>query len=410
MLAGRRVKLCASVAGLTALLTVASGVTAHRAGAEEAPLKIGEFLDFTGGGASAAEAARLGIGMAVEEINKAGGVAGRKLTVVTGDTQTDPTIGVGEAKRLIQEEKVGVLFGPVISQVLMAALPVINQAKIAEMGSTGSEQITPRAGPYYFSLLINAASQAKAMVTQAQDTLHAKSGAIISDSGAQSQSFVQSMKQEMQARGMKLTGVQQYQYRSTDMTPQLLTLKRGSPDVLFLFASSGEDAGNILKSLDDVGWEVKVTGNYTIATFAPAALKIAGADSFHDHDVTGIAYKAFTYCDPQDLPKPFASFVQRAQAYRPEEAKRLSLPFAATLYDGVQLMMQAVAANAGSTDGAVLAKWIEANAKNYRGIISDFSASPSSHFLVGPGALAAVYPDRVRDGGMQQRYGCSKGS
>ena len=374
--------------------------------ADGPPLKLGEFLDLTGGGASAAEAARLGVDLAVQEINAGGGMAGRKVQVITADTQTDPTIGVGEMTRLVRQEQVDVVFGPVISQVLMAASPVVNAAKTPEMGATGSELITPKAAPYYFSLLINAQSQASAMIAQAEQVLHAKSGAIISDSGAQSQSFVESMKKEMAARGLKLTGVQQYQYRATDMTPQLLTLKRGNPDTLFLFASSGEDAGNVLKSLGDLAWNVKVTGNYTVATFAGAALKVAGVDAFHAHDVTGINYKAFTYCNANALPKPFLDFVAKAKAFRPSDASRLSLPFAAAFYDGVQLMKQAIEANGGKTDGPTIAAWVEAHAQDYKGIIQDFSAGPQSHFLVGPAALTAVYPDRVLEGGVQQRYGC----
>src|SRR5204862_283533 len=78
--------------------------------------------------------------------------------------------------------------------------------------------------PTYFSLLINAESQAKAVLDQAEKVLHAKSGAILSDSGAQSKSFVEAMKKEMEARKMRLTAAQEYQYRATDLTAQLLTL------------------------------------------------------------------------------------------------------------------------------------------------------------------------------------------
>ncbi len=275
---------------------VALMVGAHPAAAQKPPIKVGEFLDLTGAAAAPAEAARLGIDLAVKEINDAGGIDGRKLQVFTADTQTDPTVGVGEITRLVQQDHVDVVFGPIISQVQMAAAPVMNAAKIPEIGATGSELITPKLAPYYFSVLIDANSQAKGMVNQAAKALSAKSGAILSDSGAQANSFVAAMKQEMAARGMKLTGTEQFQYRAVDMTPQLLALKRGNPDTLFLFPSSGEDGGNALKSLDDLGWNVKVTGNYTIATFADAVIKNAGKASMHTHDVTGIAYKAFTYC------------------------------------------------------------------------------------------------------------------
>jgi branched-chain amino acid transport system substrate-binding protein len=384
----------------------ALGVAALAAGpaAAQAPIKLGEFLDITGGGATAAESAALGTDVAVAEINAAGGIAGRKVVVVTADTQTDPTVGVGEIKRLVQQEKVDLVIGPVISQVLMAALPVLNEAKIAELGSTGSELITPQAGPYYFSLLINAESQAKAVLNQAQSALHAKSGAIISDSGAQSKSFVESMKKEMAARGMTLTGVQEYQYRATDMTPQLLTLKRGNPDTLFLFASSGEDAGNVLKSRDDLGWNVKVTGNYTVSTFADALIKVAGKEALHD--TTGLNYTAFTFCDANTLPKAFTDFVVRAKAYDAAKTARLSMPFAATFYDGVFLLKAAIEANGGKTDGAAIADWIVANGPKHGGILGPLGATATSHFLVGPTALSSVLPDHLATGGLQQRFTC----
>ena len=371
--------------------------------AQPAPIKVGQFLDITGGGASAAEAAKLGIDMAVQEMNAAGGIAGRKIVMFTADTQTDPTVGVGEMKRLVQQEKVDLVFGPLISQVLLAVLPVVNEAKIAQYGATGSELITPQVAPYYFSVLINAEAQAKAMIAQAEKVLHAKSAAIISDSGAQAKSFVDVMKREMAARGIQLTGTQEYQYRATDMTPQVLTLKRGNPDTLFLFASSGEDAGNVLKARDDLGWDPKVTGNYTVATFAEAVIKVAGKDALHD--TTGLTYTAFSYCDPNQLPKAFTDFVARAKAFSPERAARVSMTFAAALYDGAFLMKDAVEGS-GQTDGPAVAAWIIENAGKHAGILGSLSPSATSHFLVGADALSAVYPDRILAGGMQQRFGC----
>jgi branched-chain amino acid transport system substrate-binding protein len=112
----------------------------------------------TGGGASAAEAAQFGSDVAIQEVNSKGGIAGRKLQIITADTQTDATVGVGEMKRLVLQEKVNIIIGPVISQVLLAAAPVLNEAKVLSIGGTGSEAITPAAAPYAFSMLINADS------------------------------------------------------------------------------------------------------------------------------------------------------------------------------------------------------------------------------------------------------------
>jgi ABC-type branched-subunit amino acid transport system substrate-binding protein len=120
-------------------------VAMPHSGAQQQNAKIGLFLELTGGSASTtSEASQFGVELAVQEINAAGGIAGRKLQLVVADTQTDPTVGVGEMKRLVQQEKVEFVFGPVISQILLAAAPVVNEAKIGTIGSTGSLAITPK--------------------------------------------------------------------------------------------------------------------------------------------------------------------------------------------------------------------------------------------------------------------------
>ena len=387
-----------------ALFAAAAALAAGAASAQSQPIKLGAFFDLTGGGASAAEAGQFGTEIAVREINEKGGIAGRKIVTVVADTQTDATVGVGEMKRLVLQEKVDIIMGPVISQVVLASAPITKEGKIAEIGTTGSEAITPEVAPYYFSMLINAESQAKVMVRQASEVLKAKSGAILSDAGAQAKSFVEAMKKEMEAKGMKVTGIQEYQYRATDMTPQLLALRRGSPDTLFLFSSSGEDVGNSLKSLAELGWKVKVTGNYTVGAFAPAALQIAGKEAFKD--VTGTNYAAFTFCSDADKPKAYLDFVDKAKAYKPDVAQRLSMPFASLFYDAMYLMKAAIEGSGGKTDGATLAAWIESNAGTFKGINQNLSASKTSHFLVGEQAMTAVLPDKLAEGGIQQRFAC----
>ena len=385
-------------------IAIALNFAPAEAWAQNEPIKLGQFVDLTGGGASAAEAAQFGSDVAIQEINAKGGIAGRKVETVVADTQTDATVGVGEMKRLVLQEKVNIIIGPVISQVLLAAAPVLNEAKISSIGGTGSEAITPAVAPYTFSMLINADSQAKVMIGQAADVLKVKSGAILSDSGAQAKSFVESMKREMESRGMKITGVQEYQYRATDMTPQLLALKRGNPETLFLFSSSGEDVGNALKSLSELGWNVKVTGNYTVGAFVEAALKIAGKEAFEN--VTGTNYRAFTYCEGGEMPKDFLEFVAKAKAYKPDVAGRLSMAFASLFYDAVYLYKAAIEGTGGKTDGPTLAAWIEENAKNFRGINQNLSPSKQSHFLVGVDAMTTVYPHRIKEGGIAQRTKC----
>jgi ABC-type branched-subunit amino acid transport system substrate-binding protein len=391
-----------SRASIAAALLALSGMTAS---AQQPNAKIGLFLELTGGSASTtSEASQFGVELAVKEINAAGGIGGRKLDLVVADTQTDPTVGVGEIKRLIQQDKVDFVFGPVISQIFLAAAPVLNEAKIGTIGSTGSMAITPKSAPYYFSTLINAETQAKHVAAEAGDVLKAKTVAILSDTGAQAKDFVEAIKKELQARDIKLTGSQEYQYRATDLTPQLLALRRGKPDTLLLFSSSGEDAGNAIKSLTELGWQVPVTGNWTVGAFAPIVEQIAGKEALKT--VTGANYRGFTYCEGGEKPKPFLDLVAKAKAADPARAERSAMTFVALFYDATYLLKAAVEGNGQKWDGPSIAGWIEKNAKSVPSVSGIYSASDSSHFLYDANAVVAVSPGERGEAGIERRPKC----
>ena len=380
------------------VVTMASG-----AAMAQAPFKLGAMIPLTGGGATVGESGQIAVELAVKNINAAGGIAGRRIQLVIGDYQTEATVGVSEAKRLVFQEKIDALVGPTYSQVTLAVLPILNEAKIASVNVSGSEKLTPEVGPYAFSMLANAEAQSKVMVDYAVRGLKAQSAAILSDNGAQAKTAVEALKAELTARNVKLAGVQEYQYRQTDMTPQLLALRRGNPDAILLFTSNGEDTGNMIKSLNELGWNVKVVGSFG-ATFSGPALKIAGKDAYKN--TIAVNYKGFSYCPNETTPKSFQDFVGDVKAFKPAAFDRQPLSYLSLWYDAVYVLKAAIEGTGGKTDGPSVAAWIEANAGSIRSINSGFTASKATHFLVGQNALTMVYPDRQREGGLLERVGC----
>jgi ABC-type branched-subunit amino acid transport system substrate-binding protein len=367
------------------------------------PIKLGAMIPLTGGGATVGESGQIAVELAVRNINAAGGIGGRRVQLVIADYQTEATVGVSEAKRLVFQEKIDLLIGPTYSQVTLATLPIMNEAKIPSVNVSGSEKLTPDVGPYAFSMLANAEAQSKLMVDYAVRGLKVQSAAILSDTGAQAKTAVEALKAELAARNVKLAGVQEYQYRQTDMTPQLLALRRGNPDAILLFTSNGEDTGNMIKSANELGWGVKVVGSFG-ATFSGPALKIAGKDAYKN--VVAINYSGFSFC-PKDPPaKAFQDWTAQVKAFKPEAFDRQPLSYLSLWYDAVYVLKAAVEGNGGKTDGPSVATWLENNSKSFRGINSGLTASKSTHFLVGQDALTIVYPDRQREGGMLERVGC----
>lgn len=118
-----------SIASLGALSTVglaAPGIV--RSARAAAPIKVGVILPLTGLWTVYGKADSEGFQLAVDEINAAGGVLGRKLQVVLADSQTQPRIVVEQANRLIREDQVDFLAGTFSSAARNAAAPVVTAA------------------------------------------------------------------------------------------------------------------------------------------------------------------------------------------------------------------------------------------------------------------------------------------
>ncbi len=117
----------------------AQAQTAAAEGDEDAapgPLKIGFIGDLTGGLAEIGVEMRDGFLLAIEQVNEAGGVFGRPVEFVIGDTNTDPTIAVEEARRMIEIEGVHVIVGAHASANTLAIAESVT-------GPAGIPQISP---------------------------------------------------------------------------------------------------------------------------------------------------------------------------------------------------------------------------------------------------------------------------
>ncbi|MBX5453060.1 MAG: substrate-binding protein [Acidobacteriia bacterium] len=121
----RRAVLRYAAAGSLASLAAPAIVRA----AGERPIKVGLISPLTGAWTVYGKAHSAGFLLAVDEINAAGGVLGRKIEVVVADSKTEPRIVVEQANRLVREERVDFLAGTFSSAERNAAGPVVTAAK-----------------------------------------------------------------------------------------------------------------------------------------------------------------------------------------------------------------------------------------------------------------------------------------
>ena len=149
-------------AGLAAIATAAA-LLAAPAHAQPKPIKIG-FLNLLSGAAAELGAGMApGVKLAVDEINAAGGINGRKIEIVTRDEQLKPDVAVALARELISAEKVDVLMGPLGSNTALAVSEVAKEARILNFSpSASADDITGAKGHrYIFQLSSTSESDAK---------------------------------------------------------------------------------------------------------------------------------------------------------------------------------------------------------------------------------------------------------
>jgi branched-chain amino acid transport system substrate-binding protein/urea transport system substrate-binding protein len=103
------------------------------------PIKIGAVLPFSGGVELYGEQARLGLELAAADINAAGGILGRPVTLVFRDDGTRPNIATEAARKLVEEDGTLAVVGPITSQNLDAVVPVLAERRTPLLYATNYE-------------------------------------------------------------------------------------------------------------------------------------------------------------------------------------------------------------------------------------------------------------------------------
>ncbi|PZQ46451.1 MAG: branched-chain amino acid ABC transporter substrate-binding protein [Rhodovulum sulfidophilum] len=383
------------------------GLIAFAAGAAWAqdPLRIGGVVSVSGGGASIGRVTMLGWEMAVEEINADGGIAGRPVELVIADSQTDPTHAVGEARRLTENEGIAAMVGPVTSQEAIPVTGVTTAANIAQVSTAAASDLTPGAAPYHFSNTPTGLDQMIPAIRYAREELGLTKIALMSDNGGMSKAAVAEITAYMTEQGDPPVATQEFSFRAEDMTPQLFSLRQSGAEAVLLINSIGDDSRKFFQNRDEIGWSVPVIGSLTTSNYAAGNAEVLGEEAFED--VYGVQFVGMTYCPGDPVGESdFARFASRA-GERVPNLEQLGGAAALAPYYVEPYILKAAIEGAGSTEGAVVAGWIEANAAAMPNMLGEFTASKDSHFLLSDKAIVVVKAPHVhREDGLAERAVC----
>lgn len=215
---------------LTGLMTL---LLVFPAGAAET-IKIGGVQPLSDWGAAEGTFIKNGAEIAVDLINSKGGINGKKIELIMEDGRNDPADSLNAAQKLINRDKVSVLFGAWLSSATLALIPTTMRNKIPLVVETsGADEITYPAKKHVFRTAV-LFSQEAAAAEKALKELKVKKAAFIAQDNDFGRGSVREMQKMMAKNGMESGEVFYVDAASNDFYPQLTKIKNSDADIIIV--------------------------------------------------------------------------------------------------------------------------------------------------------------------------------
>ena len=343
------------------------------AAAPKEPIKVGTILSVTGASAYLGDKMKKGIELAIEEINAAGGINGRKIEWVFYDPGSDTAQAVNMTRKLLTSDKVNVIVGGgSASGIALAMSPLTEEAGIVFMATEGARQIVE---PVDKLKLTFKATFNDTEVVERTIQYWRKKGitrvGFMPDTSGFGQSALEVMKEMAPKNGITVF-TESFDPTTKDMTPQLTRLAANNPQAYLCWTATG--AGVIfLKNAKQLGLTDKALVQNGFGFVDDRFMKQA-EDAAVGSLLTSPPLPVWDQLpDSSPVKKRLAAFVAAYKKKFNEEAN----VYAGQTYDGMYLTAEAIK-KAGTTDGPALAKAME-SLNGVVGVTGVFTFAASHH-------------------------------
>ena len=239
-----------SRAGRISILCLAGGVvggTVVSGSAQDGPtpgvtpdrVLFGQSAALSGPAAALGQGMRLGIQAAFAEINRRGGVHGRQLELVSLDDGYEPEAALTNTRRLLQEESVFALIGPVGTPTSRAVEPVAAQAGAPYIGAfTGAEFLRePEEAPTAVNVRASYFQETDEMVERLIEDLGISRIAVLYQDDSYGNAGLTGVRMALTTRRRELSGVAAYQRNTTAVKVAVLELRRANPEAVIIIGA-----------------------------------------------------------------------------------------------------------------------------------------------------------------------------
>lgn len=313
-------------AGLGVGLAVPALLKSARA--QSAPLKIGMVAPVTGPAAESGKYAQIGAKLALERVNKAGGVMGRPLELVIEDDQTTNPGAVLAFSKLAAQGDIVAFLGSIRSTQVHAMAPdLLKAAKPMMFGGT-DPALTKLGNPWLFRCRPNDSFSARVIAQYGVETLGKKKWAVIHSTDAFGTGGQKALTEALGKAGAAIALDQGYPNQNQDFSAVVLAIKQSGADIIGSYFTFENDLAIFARQLRQLGVNVPWVGSPSITT--ATAVKLAGPAL---HGTFGVADYAE---ESSPEAKEFGKLYRAASNNTPPDN------FGSWTYDGIGLLATAI--------------------------------------------------------------------
>ncbi len=310
-------------------------------GDANATIRVGEYASLTGKEATFGTSSHQGTELAIEQVNAAGGVLGKKIDLIYEDDRSVPGEAATIAKKLINSNDVVALLGEVASGRSLEAAPIAQANHIPMISPSSTNPKVTQVGDYIFRVCFTDPFQGKLLADFARNSLKVNKVAVFSDVAAPySVGLAEYFVKPFVAEGGTVVSEQKYTGGDKDFKAQLTVIKNARPDAIFV-PGYYTDVGLIVAQARQLGITVPMFGGD--GWEAPELIQIAGADALKN------TYYS-THFSPQSTEPRVQKFVE---AFKAKYDGKTPDAMAALGYDSAMVLVDAIK-RAGTTDEPAL--------------------------------------------------------
>ena len=363
------------------LVSVIMLLTAGIAFGADEPIKLGTVLRLSIG-ADDGIPGRRGVEMAVDEVNKAGGINGRKVELIVEDEKDSPAEAVNAVKKLIEVNKVPAIVGPMTSGDMMAAGKIANDAKVVEISPTATTPQLSGYGAYLYRGCSRIDKQAEVLTDYVAKTWKPKTVAIFFSNEPYGKGCAGLFSKFFEKHGIKVVATESFNRGARDFKSELTKIKAANPDMLFIPGYTPETAPAAAQARQ-LGMTQKILGVY--GDMNPAYIKLAGKAA-EGHVIGG------EYDENYNTPKNQA-FKKNYEELVKKNNDPYNIMFAALHYDATSMLLEGMKKNGPTAEG--IKKFLD-EVKDFDGVTGKLSFN-QTHDVTRAGTLG-VYILEVKDG------------